>query len=151
MADRGFAWAAGRARLGGAGESGVWGALRGEWWGVALAVQVQRQAVDPEGVGQQVQQLTGVADGVGPAEPEAVVEVTVDALGIVATPVQPLEVRIPRGDRPDVLGPVELPLRPAVSVGLGGCGGRVREEALLVRETELVESSGIHPRRALQW
>ena len=44
------------------------------------------------------------------SEPQSVVEVTVDALGVVAPLVERLEVRITRRDLTDVLGPVELPL-----------------------------------------
>ena len=49
-----------------------------------------------------------MADGVGPAEEEGVVEAPVDGLGVVALAEQPVEVGVGRGDRADVLGPVEL-------------------------------------------
>ena len=43
----------------------------------------------------------------GSPQPQCVVEMAVDALGIVASLVQRLEVRIARRDLADVLGPVE--------------------------------------------
>ena len=46
----------------------------------------------------------------GSAKPEGVVEVPVDALGIVAPLVERVEVRITGWDLTDVLGPVELAL-----------------------------------------
>lgn len=53
--------------------------------------------------------LALVADGVGPAQEQGVIEGSVDRLGIVAAPVEPLEVWVARRDRSDVLGAVELP------------------------------------------
>ena len=53
--------------------------------------------------------LAGVADAVGAAEPEGVVEVAVDGLGVVAAGVEPFEVGVAGRDGPDVLGAVELP------------------------------------------
>jgi len=70
---------------------------------------VKRQCVDGERVGQQVEPLARLADRVGSAEPERVVEGAVDALSVVASPVQRSEVGIARWDGPDVLGPLELP------------------------------------------
>jgi len=61
---------------------------------VALAMQVERYGVDAEPVCQQVQCLTEVTDAVGSAEPQGVVEVAVDALGVVASPVEALAVGI---------------------------------------------------------
>ena len=67
---------------------------------------VEREAVDHQRVAQQVEGLALVAEAVGPAEPEAVVEGAVDALRVVAAGVDAFEVRIVGGDGPDVLGPV---------------------------------------------
>ena len=52
--------------------------------GVSSPVAVEREAVDHEGVAQEVEELALVADAVGSAEPEGVVEVAVDGLGVVA-------------------------------------------------------------------
>jgi hypothetical protein len=71
-------------------------------------VSVQGEAVDAEREGEQVQVLAGVTDRVRTPQPQGVIEGPVDRLGIVATPVQPIEVRICCWDRSDVLGPVEL-------------------------------------------
>ena len=54
-------------------------------WGEAVAVDVHAQGVDAERVGDHVQQLPAVADAVGSAQPEGVVEVPVDASGAVAS------------------------------------------------------------------
>ncbi len=62
------------------------------------------QGVDHEGVAEEVDELGAVADGVGPAEEEGVVEVAVDGLGIVAAPEQVSEVGVTGRDRPQVLG-----------------------------------------------
>lgn len=59
--------------------------------------------------------LALVADGVGSAEEERVVEGAVDALGVVASPVEALEVWVAGWDGSDVLGAVEL----ALGVGVG--------------------------------
>jgi hypothetical protein len=53
--------------------------------------------------------LAFVADAVSSAEPEGVVEVAVDGLGVVAARVEPGEVRIGGCDHTHVLGPVQLP------------------------------------------
>ena len=45
---------------------------------------VEREAVDHERVAQQVEQLAFVPDAVGAAQQEGVIEVAVDALGVVA-------------------------------------------------------------------
>ena len=66
------------------------------------------QGVDHEGVAEEVDELAAVADGVGPAEEEGVVEVAVDGLGVVASPEQVGEVGVAGRDGPEVLGPVEL-------------------------------------------
>ena len=50
------------------------------------------------------------AAAVGSAEPQGVVEVPVDALGVVATGVESVEVRVVSRDRAQVLGSVELTL-----------------------------------------
>jgi len=51
---------------------------------VSSPVAVKRQAVDHEQTAQQVEQLAFVPDDVGTAQPERVIEVAVDALGVVA-------------------------------------------------------------------
>jgi hypothetical protein len=51
---------------------------------VAL-VAVERESVDHEGVAEKVEELAGVADAVGAADPEGVLEVAVDRLGVVAS------------------------------------------------------------------
>ena len=75
----------------------------------ALAVAVQGQAVDDQGVGDQVEVLALVADGVCTSEPQRIVEGAVDRLGVVAAPVEGLEVRVGLSDCPQVLRPVQLP------------------------------------------
>jgi hypothetical protein len=60
------------------------------------------------GVAEQVDVLAGVPEAVGPSEPEAVVDPAVDALGVVATGVEPGEDGVVGWDGPKVLGPVEL-------------------------------------------
>jgi hypothetical protein len=72
------------------------------------SVAVEGDGVDDEGVAEQVEVLAGVAEGVGSPEVEGVVEVAVDALGVVAPGVEPLEVGVGRGDGSEVLGAVEL-------------------------------------------
>src|SRR5438874_12822285 len=63
----------------------------GEGAGVSSPVTVECEAVDHEGVALQVEQLARVADAVGAAEPEGVIQVAVDALGVVAARVEPGE------------------------------------------------------------
>ena len=58
-------------------------------------------------MGEKVEVLAGVADRMGPSEPERVVETTVDALGIVAARIELGEVGIAWWDGSDVLGAVE--------------------------------------------
>jgi hypothetical protein len=60
---------------------------------LSSSVEVECEAVDAQGVGEQVEGLAVSADAVGPAEPEGVVEVAVDAFGVVATAVEAVEVR----------------------------------------------------------
>ena len=79
--------------------------------GLSSPVLVEREAVDHQCIPEQVQELTFVAEAVGAAEPEAVVEVTVDALRIVASRVEASEVGIVSRDGPDVLGSVQFPCR----------------------------------------
>jgi hypothetical protein len=74
-------------------------------------VEVQRQSVDAERVREQVQTLTVAADAVGSAQPQGVVEVAVDAPGVVAARVEPVEVGVTDRDRAQVLGAVEVALR----------------------------------------
>jgi len=52
--------------------------------------------------------LACVADAVGASEPEAVVQATVDAFGVVTSPVEPREVGVAGWDGPQVFGAVEL-------------------------------------------
>ncbi len=68
------------------------------WVAGALAVSVSGERVDAEGMGELVEVLALVADAVGSAEPQGVVEGPVDGLGVVAAPVERLEVRVRRGD-----------------------------------------------------
>ena len=68
---------------------------------------VNGDAVDADGEADQVDVLAGVANGVGSAEPQGVVEVPVDGLGIVSTGVQSGEVGVVGRDWSHVLGPVE--------------------------------------------
>ena len=83
--------------------------LRGEWLGSGRRRwRCERERVDHERVAEQVEVLAGVADAVGAAEPEGVVEVAVDGLGVVAARVEPLEVGVAGRDGPEVLGAVEL-------------------------------------------
>jgi hypothetical protein len=67
-------------------------------------VAPEGEAVDREGVGQKVEVLALVAHGVGSPQPEGVVECTLDGLGVIAPPVEPLEVGFAPGDLADVLG-----------------------------------------------
>ena len=75
------------------------------------SVSVEGETVDHERVAEEVEELAGVADAVGAAEPEGVFEVAVDRFGVVAPRVQPGEVGVTRRDGPDVLGAVEPPGR----------------------------------------
>jgi hypothetical protein len=84
--------------------------------------------------------LAGVPDGVGSAEPQGVVEVSVDGLGVVSAGVQSGEVGVVGGDGSHVLGPVEAPF---VVFGVAvkpnsdrACTGPGRE-AVVVVPTEL--------------
>ena len=81
------------------------------WWSETLAADVHAQGVDAERIRDHVQQLATVPDTVRTPQPQRVVEMPVDALRVVASPVQDFEVRITRRDLPDVLRPVELALR----------------------------------------
>ena len=83
----------------------------GLWQGEALAAHVHDQGVDAERVRDHVQRLATVPDTVRPPQPQRVIEMPVDALGVVASPVQHFEVRIARRDLPHILRPVELALR----------------------------------------
>ena len=73
------------------GRSGVGGSSSG--------VPVDGDGVDDEGVAEQVEVLAGGAEAVGSSQVEGVVEVAVDALGVVAAGVEPREVRVPRAER----------------------------------------------------
>ena len=66
------------------------GGLGGDGWvASAPGMAVQGEAVDAEGVGDEVEVLAFVADGVCSAEPEGVVECPVDGFGVVAAPESP--------------------------------------------------------------
>jgi hypothetical protein len=84
------------------------GGLRRLGQALSLPVLVKGQRVDHEGVPEQVHVLAGVADAVGPAQVQGVLEAAVDRLGVAPPAVDLFEIGIARGDRPDVLGPVEL-------------------------------------------
>ena len=73
-----------------------WAGSGGEGGGLSSPVVVEREAVDHEGVAEQVHELAFVAEAVGAAEPEGVVEGAVDALGVVAARVEPVEVGVGR-------------------------------------------------------
>ena len=95
----------------GRAEATFFGSFRGsggERWCEALAMDVHRHRVHTDRVRDQVQQLPAGTDRMGSSEPERVVEVPVDALRIVATLVEGLEVRIARWDLTDVLDPADL-------------------------------------------
>ena len=62
-------------------------------------MKVQGKPVDHEGVAQEVEELALVVEGVRAAEPEGVVEVAVDAFGVVASCVELREVRVGRRTR----------------------------------------------------
>ena len=82
--------------------------MGGDGWVASVpCVALKGEAVHAEGMGDEVEVLAFVADGVCPAEPEGVVERSVDGLGVVAAPVQRCEVRVRGWDRADVLGAVE--------------------------------------------
>jgi len=49
------------------------------------AVEVPSERVDSEGVGQDVEPLAAMSDGVSTTEPKGVVEVAVDGLGVIAS------------------------------------------------------------------
>ena len=88
---------------------------------MTLAIKVKCDRVDAQPVCQQVQCLTEVADAVRAAKPESVVEVAVDALGVVASTVKAFEVRVAGRDRSHVLGAVELPCAVFVVAVRGDC------------------------------
>jgi hypothetical protein len=109
-------------------------------------VSVQRDAVDHERVAEQFDVLARVAEAMRPAEPEAVVEAAVDALCIVPSRVEPLEVRIVWRDRPEVLSAIQL--------AVGICGRAVEPhgdraaavvlgEAVVVVPAEGATASGV--------
>ena len=70
-----------------------------------------------------------MADGVGSAEPEGVVEGPVDGLGVVASPVEGGEVGVRWWDRADVLGAVEL-ARLVIGVAVESDGDGAAAEVL---------------------
>lgn len=88
---------------------------------------VQSESVDTERVRQHVEVLERVPDRVSAAQPQLVVDGAVDALDIVAAPVQPHEVIIAGQDGTDVLGSVEL-AAPIVVVAVKSNDQRVRTQ-----------------------
>jgi hypothetical protein len=67
--------------------------LRGDGVGWRRSsVAMEGQGVDDQRVGEHVEVLAEMADGVGATQPESVVERSVDALSVVAPPVQTREV-----------------------------------------------------------
>ena len=82
-------------------------ALRGSC-ALSSAVEVEGEAVDAQGVGEDVQELAMVADAVCSSEPEGVVEVAVYAFGVVAASVEVFEVGVVWWDGAKVLGAVEF-------------------------------------------
>jgi len=65
--------------------------------GSAVAVSVEGDGVDDEGVTNQVEVLSGVAETVGSPQVEGVIEVTVDTLGVVTSLVKADEIDGGRG------------------------------------------------------
>ena len=76
------------------------------------------QGVDAERVGDHVQQLSPVPDTVGSPQPQRVIQVPVDALGVVTSSVEDLEVGITWRDLAHVLGTVELAFRLSDATGV---------------------------------
>jgi hypothetical protein len=77
-----------RSLLGDLGVSRSWlgGELAG--WGECSPVPVQDEAVDREGVADEVEELAFTANGVGASEPAGVVEGAVDGFGVGAAVVE---------------------------------------------------------------
>jgi hypothetical protein len=126
----------------------VWAACwsGGDGFGSASAVFVDGDAVHREGKADEVEVLSGVSDGVGPPEPEGVVEVAVDGLGVVTSGVEPSEIGICWWDGSDVLGAVEAPsLVFVVGVESDGDGSAVGPvgESVVVVPPELVVFAGV--------
>jgi len=65
--------------------------------GCSVLVAVEGEAVDHEGVAEEIEVLAGMADTVGASEPEGVDEVAVDRFGIVAAWVETGEVGVGGG------------------------------------------------------
>jgi tagatose-1,6-bisphosphate aldolase non-catalytic subunit AgaZ/GatZ len=63
----------------------------------SASVAVEGEAVDHDGVAEEVERLAVVAEAVCAAEPEGVVEVAVDGFGVVAAGVEAREVGSPCG------------------------------------------------------
>ena len=85
-----------------------------------------------------VQGLVEVTDAVCATQPQSVVEVAVDALGVVTTSVEPLEVTVAGWNRSDVLCPVELSFPVfivAVEANCDGAGAVVCGETVIVVPT----------------
>ena len=72
-----------------------------------MVVLCDGDGVHADCVADEVEVLSGVSDAVGAVEPEGVLEVPVDGLGVVTSRVEILEVRVIGWDGSDVLGAVE--------------------------------------------
>jgi len=116
----------------------------GEGGAASSSVFVKGDAVHADSETDQVDVLTGVADGVGASEPERVVEVAVDGFGVVTPRVESGEVGVSGWDGPDVLCAVE-PTAVVVVVGVVGipskCGGFHYEEMPCQRFVESMTRS----------
>jgi len=99
----------------------------------------QRERVHHQGVPEQIDSLAAGADRVGPAEEERVIESPVDGLGVVAPTEKIGEDRVGGCDRPEVLGPVQLPLGVlvvAVQTNGDGAAAKVLGQGVLVVPTK---------------
>jgi hypothetical protein len=74
----------------------------------AFAVSGSGEGVDHGREADEVEVLSFVADAVGASEPQTVVETAIDALGVVAAPVEAREVGVAGGDGPNIFGAIEL-------------------------------------------
>src|SRR5947208_5846283 len=139
------------------GRFGSGGGAGGEGAGVSSPVTVECEAVDHEGVAEQVEQLAFVPDAVGAAQPEGVIQVAVDALGVIATGVEPGEVGVGGRDDADVLGPVQLAgcvLGGSVEPQRDDAGAEVVGEAIVVVPAVAARLVGVavrpHPRECAE-
>ena len=105
------------------------------------------QAVDHEGVAEEVEVLAARGRCCGSAEPEGVFDVPVDGFGVVAATERPAKSGSVGWDGPDVLGPVELP-RGVVGVAVepdGDGGSGTVGELVVVVPTTAIESPSARP------